>query len=91
MLIDEKFTVKAPLQKVWDFLLDPEKSLEDAINAAATESAEDIPGILEYSIGQAIQSLNQPGIDAWFNPTDKEKQLWNKLVSIVDKIRSIIH
>ncbi len=72
-------------------LLDPEKSLEDAINAAATESAEDIPGILEYSIGQAIQSLNQPGIDAWFNPTDKEKQLWNKLVSIVDKIRSIIH
>ncbi len=25
MLIDEKFTVKAPLQKVWDFLLDPEK------------------------------------------------------------------
>lgn len=25
MLIEEKFTIKAPLQKVWDFLLDPEK------------------------------------------------------------------
>jgi len=72
-------------------LLDPEKSLEDAINAATTEGAEDIPGILEHSIGQAIQALNQPGIVAWFNPTDKEKQLWDKLLSVVDNIKSIIH
>jgi len=30
MLIEEKFTVKAPIQKVWDFLLNP-KSIESCI------------------------------------------------------------
>ena len=72
-------------------LLDPEKSLEDAITAAATESADDTPRLLEYSIGQAIQVLKQPGIDAWLSPTDNEKQLWEKLVKIIDGIKSIIH
>jgi hypothetical protein len=72
-------------------LLDPEKGLEEAMSASATEDADSIPGILEHSIGQAIQSLNKPGIDAWLNPTDKEKQLWGKLLSIVEKIKGIIH
>ncbi len=72
-------------------LLDPEKTLEDAINAASTEDAEDIPGILEHSIGQAIQALNRPGIEAWFTPTDREKQLWGKLLNVIDYIKSIIH
>jgi hypothetical protein len=71
-------------------LLDPEKSLEDAVGAAATEGGESIPGILEHSIGQAIQALNQPGIDAWFNPTDREKQLWDRLVKVVDRIKSVM-
>lgn len=71
-------------------LLDPEKSLEEAVSAAATEGAESIPGILEHSIGQAIQALNQPGIDTWFNPTDREKQLWDRLVKVVERIKSII-
>lgn len=71
-------------------LLDPEKSLEDAQRAAAIEKAEDIPGIVELSIGQAIRALNQLGVDAWFNLTDSEKVLWAKLTRVVDSIKSIV-
>jgi hypothetical protein len=72
-------------------LLDPEKSLEDALSAAMIEGAEDIPGTLEHSIGQAIQALNKPGIDSWFEATEEEKQLFNKLIGLTERIKSVIH
>jgi hypothetical protein len=83
-----KDIVNKPLAK--SILLDPERNLDDAINAAQTEASEGIPGMLEYSIEQAIRVLNKPSINAWLNPTDQEKQLWNELVNLVDQLKSII-
>jgi len=75
--------------RAMSILLDSEKTLEDAVNMAKIEGT-DYSGILGSSIGQAIACLNQPGVDAWSNLTEEEKQLWNKLVKLVDKIKTII-
>lgn len=84
-----KDIVNKPLAK--SILLDPDRNLDEAITAAQTEASESIAGMLEYSIEQAIRVLNKPSINAWLNPTDKEKQLWNELVNLVDQIKSVIH
>ena len=71
-------------------LLDPEKSFEEAVDAAEAEVVEDVLGQLEHALAQAIRSLNQPSIDAWLNPTEHARELWNRLVSTIDKIRPLM-
>ena len=71
-------------------LLDPERSFEDAVNVAKAEIYEGQSGVLERALAQAVQALNQPGIDAWLNPTSREKELWKRLIGVVDKVRDFM-
>ncbi|MBP8246496.1 MAG: hypothetical protein KAX56_06485 [Phenylobacterium sp.] len=71
-------------------LSDPEKSLEEAVAAAADETFTDSTGVLEHSLGVALHALREPGIDTWLSPTDKAKEVWNDLVGLVDKVRKMM-
>ncbi len=71
-------------------LLDPERSLEDAENAAQSEIIDEVPGVLEHALAQAVQSLSQPSIDAWLNPTERARELWSRLVNTIDRIRHLM-
>jgi len=71
-------------------LLDPEKPFEDAVEAAKSEAIEDETGVLERSIAQALNALKEPSIDAWLNPTEHAKEIWDDLVALVDKVRNFM-
>jgi hypothetical protein len=71
-------------------LLDPERAFDDAVRAAQDEIVEDETGILEHSLAQAFHSLREPSIDAWLTPTDRAKELWRELVTVVDRIRPLM-
>lgn len=71
-------------------LADPEKSFEEAVRAAEAETPQDEAGVLEHSLGVALQALRQPSIDAWLSPDDRAKTIWADLVSIVDKVRKMM-
>jgi len=71
-------------------LSDPERSLEDAVRAADAETPQDETGVLEHALGVALQALRQPSIDAWLSPDDRAKEIWEDLVSVVDKVRSFM-
>jgi hypothetical protein len=71
-------------------LADPEKSFADAIRAAEAETPTDETGVLEHSLGVALQALKQPSIDAWLSPDVRAIQIWNELVSVVDKVRKFM-
>lgn len=71
-------------------LNDPERSFEDAVRAADEETVLDDTELLERSLGVALHTLSEPGIDAWLSPTPKSKELWLKLVDLVTKIEPIM-
>jgi hypothetical protein len=71
-------------------LLDPERALEDAVEAAKAEAVEGFPGELEHAIAQTIRLLKQPGIDSWLNPTERARELWDLLVDTIDRIRPLM-
>lgn len=71
-------------------LSDPERSLEEAVRAADAETPQDETGVLEHALGVALQALRQPSIDAWLSPDDRAKEIWEDLVSVVDKVRSFM-
>ena len=75
----------APLK----ILLDPERPFEEAVRAADTETLQDETGVLERSLALALQSLREPSIDAWLNPTERARQLWSDLAGLIDKMRTI--
>jgi hypothetical protein len=71
-------------------LADPERSFVDAVRSAEAETPADEKGVLEHSLGVALQALKQPSIDAWLSPDERAHQIWNDLVSVVDKIRTMM-
>lgn len=71
-------------------LADPERTFEDAVRAAEAETPQSVEGVLENSLGTALQALRQPSIEAWLSPDDRAKQIWSELVGIVDKIRKFM-
>lgn len=71
-------------------LADPEKSFEEAVRAAEAETPQDETGVLEHSLGVALHALRTPSIDAWLSPDDRAKLIWAELVSVVDKVRTLI-
>jgi len=71
-------------------LADPDKSFEEAVRAAEAEVPEDEAGVLEHSLGVALQALRQPSIDAWLGPNDRAKQIWSELVTVVDRVRKFM-
>jgi hypothetical protein len=71
-------------------LLDPERSFDDAVKTAEEESVEDNTGMLEHSLGVALNALRQPAIDAWLTPNQHAKEIWNDLVVLVDKVRGLM-
>ncbi|MBI5030005.1 MAG: hypothetical protein HZB51_05725 [Chloroflexi bacterium] len=71
-------------------LLDSDRAFEDAEKAANESPTEDSSSIVENALVQASHALNQPGIDAWLNPTLRGKELLTRLVTIVDKIRTLM-
>jgi hypothetical protein len=72
-------------------LLDAERSLEDAITVAIKDKNKNTSGSLQDSIEQALDALNQPGITAWLHPTESERKVWEKLVSFIDEINSMLN
>jgi hypothetical protein len=71
-------------------LADPEKTFDEAVQAADAEIPQDETGVLEHALGVALQALRQPSIDAWLAPNDRAKQIWADLVSVIDKIRGFM-
>ncbi|MDR3412264.1 MAG: ParB N-terminal domain-containing protein [Formivibrio sp.] len=71
-------------------LADPEKTFDDAMTAANTETPGDEKGILENALGSALQALRRPGIDAWDQPTERAKALWAEIIKIVEKGKKLI-
>lgn len=71
-------------------LADPEKSFDDAVKAAESETPTSEAGVLEHSLGVALQALREPSIDAWLSPNDKAKELWAEVVDLVDKVRKMM-
>lgn len=71
-------------------LADPEKSFADALHAAEAETPTDETGVLEHNLGVALQALKQPSIDAWLSPDARAIEIWNELVSVVDKVRKFM-
>jgi hypothetical protein len=71
-------------------LADPSRSFEDAVRSAEAESPTDETGLLEHSLGVALQALKEPSIDAWLAPDERAKEIWTELVGLVDKIRNLV-
>jgi hypothetical protein len=71
-------------------LADPEKTFEEAVQAADAEIPQDETGVLAHALGVALQALRQPSIDAWLAPNDRAKQIWADLVNVIDKIRGFM-
>ncbi|MBS7545734.1 hypothetical protein [Ancylobacter oerskovii] len=71
-------------------LSDPERSFSEAVRAAEAELPTDETGALEHALGTALQALRQPSIDAWLSPDTRAVQIWEDLVSLVDKVRPLI-
>jgi hypothetical protein len=72
-------------------LADPERSFQDAIRSAEAETPQDERGVLEHSLGVALNALRQPSIDAWLSPDERATAIWDELVSVVDKIRKLMN
>lgn len=70
-------------------LLDPEKSFDEAIKNAESETVQDETGLLEHSIGVALHALREPSIDAWLEPTERARGLWADLVQVVNRVSKI--
>lgn len=70
-------------------LLDPEKSFDEAVKNAESETVQDETGLLEHSLGVALHALREPSIDAWLEPSERATEIWNELVQLVDKVRKI--
>ena len=81
-IVDKKVPLKV--------LIDPEKSFDDAVKAAEDETVQDETGVLEHSLGVALQALREPSIDAWLEPTEHARTIWEELVSLVDKVRKMM-
>jgi hypothetical protein len=71
-------------------LADPEKSFDDALKAANSETPVDEKGILENSLGSALQALRRPGIDAWDNPSERAQELWAEILKVVEQAKKLI-
>ena len=71
-------------------LADPSRLFQDAVRSAEAESPVDEAGLLEHSLGVALQALRQPSIDAWLAPDEQAKAIWAELVSLVDKVRTLL-
>ena len=71
-------------------LVDPERPLKDAIAAAENESLHEEDGQLESALMQALHALRQPSVDHWLAPTDRSKEIWQELIQLVDRLRTLI-
>lgn len=71
-------------------LADPEKSFDDAVQAAEAETPQDETGVLEHSLGVALNALRNPPIDAWLAANVRAHQLWDELVVFVDGVRKVL-
>lgn len=81
-IVDKPFPLK--------ILADPEKSFSQAVAAADDETPESEEGVLEHSLSLALNSLKKPSIDAWLNPNDRSKEIWEEFVQLVDKVRAFM-
>lgn len=71
-------------------LADPERPFDDAVEAAASETALDEVGLLEHSLGMALQALRRPSIDAWFNPSVRAKAFYQDILGIVQNVKDMM-
>ena len=71
-------------------LADPEQPFEDAVAAAASESSVEEAGLIEHSLGVALQALRRPSVDAWFNPSGRAKELYRDVLRIVENVKAMM-
>jgi hypothetical protein len=72
-----------------EILADPDKSFEDAVTAAHADVVDSDEGLVERSLASAIAALKKPGL-AYVDVNERAKELWEELLSDVEKIKKII-
>ena len=73
-----------------EILADPTRSFDDAIRAARDETVADEPGALEHALSTALNALRRPGIDAWTEPSDRAKQLWDDVQRFITTVNRLM-
>lgn len=68
-------------------LLDADRPFEDAEKAVEEETLHDVSDILEASLSSVLRSLRQPPTEAWFQPSEQAKRMWNDLLVFIDHIK----
>lgn len=72
-----------------EVLADPDKTFDDAVQAAQADVVETDEGVVERSIAQAIAALKKPGL-SYMDANDRAKELWQELLGHIDKIKKIL-
>lgn len=72
-----------------EVLADPDKTFDDAVQAAQADIVEDDDGVVERSLAIAIAALKKPGL-AYLETNERGKELWTELLGHVEKIKKIM-
>ncbi|CAN7218875.1 hypothetical protein LJR164_000788 [Phenylobacterium sp. LjRoot164] len=72
-----------------EVLADPDKTFEQAVQAAQADIVETDEGVVERSLAGAISALRKPGL-AYMEANERAKELWKELLSDVEKIKKIL-
>lgn len=83
-----KFIVES--DKALEILGDPEKEFEEAAAVAIEDAESDQSGVTEAALKAALRALRKPGIDAWSEPSDKSKELWEEIMRLFRSIERVI-
>ncbi len=71
-------------------LLDPERRLQDAIDAASSEALASEESTLEVSLMQALSALRQPAVEQYGNPTRRAVEIWNELLAFTKVVEKFL-
>jgi hypothetical protein len=68
-------------------LSDPDKTLQDAIDAAEIENMAAAETSLEASLATALLALRKPNVEQYLQPTQRAVEIWTELASFVEKVK----
>ena len=71
-------------------LLEPERSLEDAIRESGVDNPLEDQAAGERALSQALRALREPGFDVWFDPTPRAQTLLADLRTLVDRLNTMM-
>mgnify|MGYP003117668539 CR=1 FL=1 len=71
-----------------EILADPDKTFDDALQAAHADVVEDDEGVVERSLATTIGALKKPGL-AYMEANERAKELWEEVLENIEKIKKI--